>query len=84
MSLEQKEALSLPKEFKKASEYTRVDPNVCSHYPLISNNSNQRGIVMLIRKINIFLIQIKRMISFQKLKVQLEKDLKKGLSIKMI
>jgi hypothetical protein len=75
---------SLPKEFKKLSEYIKVDPNVCSPYLLISNNNNQQGIVMLNRKINYFLFQIKRMISFLKLKDQQGKDLEKGLSIKMI
>lgn len=75
---------SLPKEFKKLSEYIKVDPNVCSPYLLISNNNNQQGIVMLNRKINYFLFQIKRMISFRKLKDQQGKDLEKGLSIKMI
>jgi hypothetical protein len=74
---------SLPKEFKKVSEFTRVDQNVCNPFPLISNN-NQLEIVMLIRKLNFFLIQIKRMTSFRKMKVKLEKVLKKGLSIKMI
>ena len=75
---------SLPKEFKKLSEYIKVDPNVCSPYLLISNNNNQQGIVMLNRKINYFLFQIKRMISFRKLKDQQGKDLEKGLLIKMI
>lgn len=75
---------SLPKEFKKLSEYIKVDPNVCSPYLLISNNNNQQGIVMLNRKINYFLFQIKRMISFLKLKDQQGKDLEKGLLIKMI
>ena len=75
---------SLPKEFKKLSEYIKVDPNVCSPYLLISNNNNQQGIVMLNRKINYFLFQIKRMISFLKLRDQQGKDLEKGLLIKMI